>query len=296
MQESAKDAATDIADLLTRFSFDLNGLDIDRLVNVWLCQYPANWVRFSLIEALYQGRYKAVSVEQILRFWHRRGRPIYHFNHEFERIIRGRFSRSLLTSSPKAALPSVSKAQPQATSLSSTARDADVKDAVNLVPPEPESSAESSADNLAEFIPSDSAIRSFSDRLKLLSSEESIAFLKLRGFENPPHPISKDLPIQAFQPIAELESEAFAQSKWVKLAVTHGPVEEIHQFVPSTAAPSEFYGKLKAVAGASDETASDGTAETADETANLPEGAAARESQQQTEREVTGEGEEAEQE
>lgn len=97
MKELAKDAAKDVADLLSRFSFDLNGFSVDQLAHLWLTDYPAHWVRFALIEALYQGRYKAFSVERILRLWHRRGQPLYHFNHEFERIIRGRFSKDLLT-------------------------------------------------------------------------------------------------------------------------------------------------------------------------------------------------------
>jgi hypothetical protein len=252
MQELTKDAATDIADLLTRFSFDLNGFTVDRLASVWLSQYPPNWVRFSLVEALYQGRYKAVSVEQILLFWQRRGRPIYHFNHEFERIIRGRFSRSLIPPSLKSALPSIAKAkplnvEPQTTADTAVVMAVDTEDNVeDLVYP---SEVETHSDNLTESLPSEGAIRSFSDRLKILSSEESLAFLKLRGFENPLHPPSRDLPIQAFKPLTELESGAFAKSKWVKLAVAHGAVEEIHQFVPSSAIPPEFYGKLKSVAG-----------------------------------------------
>jgi hypothetical protein len=253
MQELAKDAATDIADLLTRFSFDLNGFTVDRLVNAWLSQYPANWVRFSLVEALYQGRYKAVSVEQILRLWQRRGRPIYHFNHEFERIIRGRSSQSLLSlPKPARSATAIFKTSHKSQPASAEALDA-VEPADGIPQPSPE--PEASPVDLAEWMPSDSAIQSFSDRLKLLSSEESIAFLKLRSFENLPHPISRDLPIQAFKPIAELESASFAQSKWVKLAVTHGSVEEIHQFVPSAAAPPEFYSKLKAAAETLDERA-----------------------------------------
>ena len=40
-----------------------------------------------MIEALYQGRYKAISVEQILSIWRRRGKILSHFNREFEAIV-----------------------------------------------------------------------------------------------------------------------------------------------------------------------------------------------------------------
>lgn len=58
-----------------------------RLLSRWLQTYPQEWVRCALIESLYQGRYKTYCVEQILSLWHRRGQPIYHFNHEFEAMI-----------------------------------------------------------------------------------------------------------------------------------------------------------------------------------------------------------------
>lgn len=58
-----------------------------RLLTRWLQTYPQEWVRCALVESLYQGRYKTYCVEQILSLWHRRGQPIYHFNHEFETMI-----------------------------------------------------------------------------------------------------------------------------------------------------------------------------------------------------------------
>ncbi len=73
--------------LLNHYKFELRGYTAPELVNLWLRNYQANWVRLGVIEALYQGRYKAVSVEQILAVWARRGQPIFRFNHEFERLI-----------------------------------------------------------------------------------------------------------------------------------------------------------------------------------------------------------------
>lgn len=94
MTELARDAAIDAAELLTHYSFDLGGFTVERLIDYWLREYPANWLRPALVEALYQGRYKAVSVTQILTLWKRRGQPLYHFNHEFERMVCGRFPKT----------------------------------------------------------------------------------------------------------------------------------------------------------------------------------------------------------
>ncbi|NJL38364.1 MAG: hypothetical protein HC840_27140 [Leptolyngbyaceae cyanobacterium RM2_2_4] len=98
MTELARDAAIEAAELLTHYSFDLSGFTIERLIDYWLREYPVNWLRFALVEALYQGRYKAVSVTQILTLWKRRGQPLHHFNHEFERMVCGKFPRTLIAS------------------------------------------------------------------------------------------------------------------------------------------------------------------------------------------------------
>ena len=50
-------------------------------------RYPPDWVRLAVVEALYQGRYKVVSVKQILDIWRRRGKIVSHFNREFEAIV-----------------------------------------------------------------------------------------------------------------------------------------------------------------------------------------------------------------
>jgi hypothetical protein len=58
-----------------------------QVLNRWLQSYPEPLVRLALIESLYQGRYKMISVEQLLALWSRRGQPTYHFNHEFEALV-----------------------------------------------------------------------------------------------------------------------------------------------------------------------------------------------------------------
>jgi len=82
--------------LLRHYIFDLGGYTAVDLVNRWLDDYPGNWVRLAVIEALYQGRYKAISVEQILYVWHRRDQALPHFNHEFERLVCGDLHQTLI--------------------------------------------------------------------------------------------------------------------------------------------------------------------------------------------------------
>ncbi|WP_232435716.1 hypothetical protein [Rivularia sp. PCC 7116] len=101
--------------LLTHYSFDLGGYSASELVKRWENQYPSNWVHLAIIEALYQGRYKAVSAQQILTLWLKRNHPSYHFNMEFERLICNklpedlRWNNSLPPLPP--ALPSVSSSR-----------------------------------------------------------------------------------------------------------------------------------------------------------------------------------------
>jgi len=101
MTDTAKDdIATSAIDLLTHYGFEHAGpQQVQQLVEHWLTAYPMQWLRLALIEALYQGRYKVVSVGQLLAAWARRGQPLYHFNHEFERLVCNRFPQKLSTQS-----------------------------------------------------------------------------------------------------------------------------------------------------------------------------------------------------
>lgn len=89
------EAATQVVDLLIHYGFDLGGERAQQLVDRWQAIYSPHWVRWAIIEALYQGRYKAISVEQILQLWQRRQQPCYHFNYEFERLVCNKFPRDL---------------------------------------------------------------------------------------------------------------------------------------------------------------------------------------------------------
>ncbi len=78
--------------LLTHYSFDLGGCSAKMLIERWLKNYSDRWIYLAVIEALYQGRYKANSVEQILAIWQRKGQAYFRFNHEFERLVCGDFA------------------------------------------------------------------------------------------------------------------------------------------------------------------------------------------------------------
>jgi len=73
--------------LIDSYDFDLGRDKAPQLLQSWLETYNARWIRLATIEALYRGRYKAVSVEQILNVWLRLGIPQTHFTYEFERLI-----------------------------------------------------------------------------------------------------------------------------------------------------------------------------------------------------------------
>lgn len=89
------------AALLTCYGFDLSGLTPIKTLERWLESYPILWIRLAVVEALYQGRYKSISVEQLLKFWLKRGHPLFHFNQEFERLISHKLPQILLQSSQK---------------------------------------------------------------------------------------------------------------------------------------------------------------------------------------------------
>ncbi len=73
--------------LIDSYAFDLGRDDAEKLLQYWLDVYHPSWIRLATIEALYLGRYKAISIEHILNVWLRLGNPNPHFTYEFERLI-----------------------------------------------------------------------------------------------------------------------------------------------------------------------------------------------------------------
>lgn len=99
--------------LLTHYSFDLSGYSASELIKRWQTNYPIDWLHIAVIEALYQGRYKAVSVQQILNFWQRRGQATYHFNMEFQRLICSKFPESLTSITAPVLYPAKKSLSPE---------------------------------------------------------------------------------------------------------------------------------------------------------------------------------------
>jgi hypothetical protein len=97
--------------ILRHYGFDLRGYTPIELIEQWGKLYSAIWIRLAVIEALYQGRYKALSVEQILQHWLRKGKPTIHFNHEFERLICHKLPQGIELSSTSVALEELSTSQ-----------------------------------------------------------------------------------------------------------------------------------------------------------------------------------------
>ncbi|KPQ40619.1 MAG: hypothetical protein HLUCCO16_02225 [Phormidium sp. OSCR] len=90
MRDSTEKAAVREAIALLRYyGFDLGGETAELFVERWRQEIPVDWLRLAILEALYQGRYKGVSVSQLLVLWQRRGMPVQHFNGEFERLMCG---------------------------------------------------------------------------------------------------------------------------------------------------------------------------------------------------------------
>lgn len=84
---SVESMLTNTSGLLSYYSYGVSSHAQAFLINRWLENYSPEWVRLALIESLYRGRYKMISVRGLLMDWERRGQPIYHFNREFEALI-----------------------------------------------------------------------------------------------------------------------------------------------------------------------------------------------------------------
>jgi hypothetical protein len=249
MTDLLKDSvAAQAAELLDYYSFDLGGYAAAELIRGWLAEYPAPWVRTAVVEALYQGRYKAISVEQILALWKRRDHPIHHFNHEFERIICGKFSqiRSAF------AQPLSDERSDRSTTAIASSEDPDVQpEGLNQDPPLTDSLEQDIQDFLTDPANAPNAATSnignqgadTGDRGFIHSSDLSLPHSPstLSGSEDTK---SAESPIQPFKPAPEQDTFAVERGGWSRTESAKCP---IHQFVPTLNSPA-FHTKLKAVA------------------------------------------------
>lgn len=98
--------------LLTAYGFDLRGLAPTQLINEWLRRFSALWIRLAVIEALYLGRYKAISVEHLLQFWAVKGQPNFHFSPEFEQMVSQKLPKSFAPIAVAVAPPPIAVVAP----------------------------------------------------------------------------------------------------------------------------------------------------------------------------------------
>ena len=247
-QEPEKSAIVHATDLLTHYSFDLGDRTVSQLTQHWLKDFSATWIRSAVIEALYQGRYKAVSVDQILLLWKRRNQPCYHFNYEFERLVCNRFPRDLSQRSRQVVAIASDDSQPL--------EEEPILSPANAEEPIPAWVA------LAEQIQRDE-----SDPVSQLGAEELVNFDPMSVIEGdefedslePSAPLtvkvetevetSIDQTAPNFNRLKRLTEEFEALDSSLVAAIVE--VEEtqppIHQFTPPPNG-SDFHSKLKAVA------------------------------------------------
>lgn len=221
MEASQEPTAIAATDLLNRYGFDVGAFSAEQLVGYWLRSYPPAWVRAAVVEALYQGRYKSVSVGQILAIWKRRGQPIYHFGFEFERMVCGNLSRIPTQDSLSDALP------------------ADI----TLAPQDSASSPEDST-AVAEAAPSNAMPSEQTGHLEPTLPEDSTPLTIKSISSKPAETTAEDRVHSGSEPTPELEFVTHPDS----LARNQeGFQHSIHQFVPDPEI-SIFYEKLRAVA------------------------------------------------
>lgn len=110
---STSKEAQQAAALLDGYRFELGGHEAPQWVSLWLESYRPAWIRDAVVEALYQGRYKSVSVRQILELWQRKGQPVRHVTHDFEAAVCREFGGAKLipTKVNKAPLGTLQPAQ-----------------------------------------------------------------------------------------------------------------------------------------------------------------------------------------
>ncbi|MEO1208948.1 MAG: hypothetical protein AAFX78_05320 [Cyanobacteria bacterium J06638_20] len=248
------------ADLLDRYGFERGAFSAEQLIGYWLRSYPAEWIRSAVLEALYQGRYKSVSVGQILAIWKRRGQPLYHYSFEFERMICGTLSRIPTASAPTVEPTSLAKAvddplQAIATQISEdqaiAPTDADsssiseettppkhemhgLADAIAPSEPEAEASVHVSTSNEANPLPELSATdEGIVDSQDVPPLESSLEEVGDRPSPLAPSPASDN--DFAFLAVA---------ANWTQPDLIR---PSIHQFIPDNEG-SLFYEKLRAVA------------------------------------------------
>lgn len=208
--------------LLLHYIFDLGGYSARELVEHWLRYYPASWVRLAAIEALYQGRYKAISVEQILGLWQRRGQVLPHFNSEFERLVCGNIQ------------PRLSR-QPNLT-----------KNSYHLIS-QPADHLNSGTFNKGNLNNSDRCFAMAKTGADTVEST-SVQVINITATTVPATKQMSAAPTQSkHRQISNYHNHKSKARNLLPALLSSGSQQPIRQFSPQTTKSSEFYTKLKAI-------------------------------------------------
>lgn len=245
MTDSPPDTAAveAVEKLLAYYNFQDAAQTREQLLDNWLRTHPLAWVRLALIEALYQGRYKSVSVEYLLQRWQRRGQPVYHFSREFERLVCHNCPKTFLS---LLETPTAPEEDPQAflrtvmERLRPESANSGTKEASTRVP----APLEPDADELSE---SPSPPTPLQEVTMVLESADRTNAAEPAAFNHVESSV-----------LTDLKTEDATASVWTTqpLAATARPsvvnsstTTPIHRFTPSSR-PSELYAKLAAMANA----------------------------------------------
>jgi hypothetical protein len=195
-----------------------------QVLNRWLQIYPEQLVRLALIESLYQGRYKMISVEQLLALWSRRGQPTYHFNHEFEALV----------------CHDVPHQMEQAVTFIDSGRDLPQQSAAANLPLASQQVALAESEAKPDSINSASPADLKEDPLvETLQNNDNFEYLVEDDFEkilNEANP--------------SILASVLASNRFLPLTLHRLGLEPIHQFMPE-AEPIEFCERLEAIARSS---------------------------------------------
>lgn len=83
-----------VAEMLSRYGFDLGGQTAANLVRTWSRQFDPSWLLPAVIETLDRGRYKSASVEQVLASWQRTGTANPRFKADFAAMVLSKIDAS----------------------------------------------------------------------------------------------------------------------------------------------------------------------------------------------------------
>ena len=229
---------SDSAALLLGYGFDLGVFEVDVLVSYWSTYYPPHWLRAAILEALHQGRYKAISVGQILVIWRRRGQPLPHYSYEFERAVSTRFPASRGSSSAMASPASTALTETPDSSHHSQAAVAS-PDSVECPPFQQSIEIESPE---VEIESTDSSGEP-QDRSQATPAADPEAVRTPRQQATAPSSMATAVELST----AASSTEDEALELWGRASIMHLP---IHQYVPIVPRfeTSTFYAKLRAVA------------------------------------------------